>query len=126
MQGQPAPDKGSVLVLVVESAPYIRALQQSLLGERHTVHFVADGELALEPARRLLPRLLIADILVPQGISAPGHPGPARRSTASAEQISTGVAGLDRMFSAHDSWIRQMTIGTAGIEVDGAPPKAGG
>jgi len=28
--------------------------------------------------------------------------------------------------SAHDNWIRQMTIGTDGIEVDGAPPKAGG
>jgi len=66
MQDQPAPDKGSVLVLVVESDPYIRALQQALLGERYTVHFVADGELALEAARRLRPRLLIADILVPK------------------------------------------------------------
>lgn len=66
MQGQPTADKGSVLVLVVEPDPYIRALQQSLLGERYTVHFVADGELAVEAARRLLPRLLIADILVPK------------------------------------------------------------
>lgn len=66
MQDQADPDPGSVLVLVVESDPYIRALQQSLLGERYLLHFVADGEVAIEAARRLLPRLLIADILVPK------------------------------------------------------------
>ncbi|XYI02219.1 response regulator [Sorangium sp. So ce1128] len=66
MQGQADVVKGSVLVLVVESDPYIRALQQALLGERYSVHFVADGEAALEAARRLHPRLLIADILVPK------------------------------------------------------------
>lgn len=66
MQDQANTDKGSVLVLVVESDPYIRALQQHLLGERYSVHFVADGEVALEAARQLRPRLLIADILVPK------------------------------------------------------------
>lgn len=59
-------DKSSVLILVVESDPYIRGLQQSLLGQRYSVHFAADGEAALEAARRLLPRMLIADILVPK------------------------------------------------------------
>jgi CheY-like chemotaxis protein len=60
------PDRGSVLVLVVEPDPYIRALQETLLGERYAVHFVPDGEAALEAARRMNPRLLIADILVPK------------------------------------------------------------
>ncbi|HEX5754223.1 MAG TPA: response regulator [Archangium sp.] len=59
-------DKGSVLILVMESDPYIRALQQALLGERYTVHFVQDGAAALEAARRLHPKMLIADILVPK------------------------------------------------------------
>lgn len=61
-------DKGKdrVLILVVESDPYIRALQQVLLGERYAVHFVTDGEVALAASRRLSPRLLIADILVPR------------------------------------------------------------
>ncbi len=62
----PIPGRGSVLILVVESDPYIRALQQSLLGQRYSVDFVPDGEIALEIARRLHPRLLIADILVPK------------------------------------------------------------
>lgn len=66
MRDQPDADKGSVLVLVVESDPYVRALQKSLLGERYAVHFVSDGEAAVEAARRLHPRLLIADILVPK------------------------------------------------------------
>lgn len=55
-----------VLVLVVESDPYIRALQRALLGTHYSTQFVADGEAALETARRLHPRLLIADILVPK------------------------------------------------------------
>lgn len=66
MQDQPDVGKGSVLVLVVEPDPYTRALQQSLLGERYVVHFVSDGESAVEAARQLHPSLLIADILVPK------------------------------------------------------------
>lgn len=56
----------SVLVLVVEADPYIRALQNALLGTRYAAEFVEDGEQALERARQLHPRLLIADILVPK------------------------------------------------------------
>lgn len=56
----------SVLILVVEADPYTRALQQALLGDRYSVEFVTDGSVALEAARRLRPRLLIADILVPR------------------------------------------------------------
>jgi two-component system response regulator MprA len=66
MEGQASSGRGSVLILVVESDPYIRALQQALLGSRYEVHFVDDGQAALEAARRLTPRLLIADILVPK------------------------------------------------------------
>lgn len=55
-----------VLVLIVEADPYIRALQQSLLGTHYSAEFAPDGERALELARRLHPRLLIADILVPK------------------------------------------------------------
>lgn len=60
------PKRGDVLVLVVESDPYIRAVQQHLLCDRYCVHFAADGEAALEAARRLRPQLIIADILVPK------------------------------------------------------------
>jgi len=55
-----------VLVLVVESDPYTQALEKALLGTQYSPHFVGDGEQALEAARRLHPRLLIADILVPK------------------------------------------------------------
>lgn len=55
-----------MLVLVVEQDPYIQALEKALLGTEYAVEFVADGEQALEAARRLHPRLLIADILVPK------------------------------------------------------------
>lgn len=55
-----------VVVLVVDPDPYTRALQQHLLGARYAAHFVADGETALDAARRLHPVLLIADILVPK------------------------------------------------------------
>lgn len=66
MRDQADAGQGSVLILVVEPDPYIRALQQALLGDRYSVHFAADGAAALETARRLQPRLLIADILVPK------------------------------------------------------------
>lgn len=66
MKDQTGTGRSSVLILVVEADPYIRALQQTLLGQRYSVHFATDGEAALEAARRLLPRMLIADILVPK------------------------------------------------------------
>lgn len=55
-----------VLILVVELDPYIRALQQSLLGDHYELLFVGDGEAALDAARRHRPKILIADILVPK------------------------------------------------------------
>ncbi len=62
----PGDAESHVLILVVESDPYIRALQKSLLGTQFSAEFVSDGERALELARRLHPALLIADILVPK------------------------------------------------------------
>ncbi|MDX2088277.1 MAG: response regulator [Kofleriaceae bacterium] len=56
----------SVVVLVVEADPYTQALERALLGTQYATEFVADGEEALSVARRLRPRLLIADILVPK------------------------------------------------------------
>lgn len=61
-----ANQEGAVLILVAEPDPYIRALQGALLGSRYAAHFVKDGQEALEAARQLHPRLLIADILVPK------------------------------------------------------------
>lgn len=55
-----------MVVLVVEPDPYIQALQKALLGTEYSVHFVGDGEQAVEAVYRLHPRLLIADILVPK------------------------------------------------------------
>jgi CheY-like chemotaxis protein len=62
----PSAEQRSVLILVVEADPYTRALQQTLLGGKYRVEFVTDGQVALDAARRLRPRLLIADILVPK------------------------------------------------------------
>lgn len=56
----------SVLIVVVEPDPYIRALQKDLLGSRFAAEFADDGAQALERARQQHPRLLIADILVPK------------------------------------------------------------
>lgn len=63
--GQANPE-GRVVVLVVESDPYIQALQKALLDTEYSVHFVEDGEQAVEAVYRLHPRLLITDILVPK------------------------------------------------------------
>ena len=65
MPAEPDP-KERVLVLVVEPDPYTRALEGSLLDTQYAAQFVWDGEQALEAVRRLHPRLLIADILVPK------------------------------------------------------------
>ena len=57
---------GGVLLLVVERDPHVRALERFFLEEAgHVVEFAADGTVALERARELLPHLLISEILVP-------------------------------------------------------------
>jgi CheY-like chemotaxis protein len=56
-----------VLILVVERDPYIKALEARLFEAwGYQPAFAPDGVSALEMARQLLPRLLIAEILVPK------------------------------------------------------------
>jgi sigma-B regulation protein RsbU (phosphoserine phosphatase) len=60
-------DGRRVLILVVERDPYIQALEARLLESwGYEAAFAPDGVVALEMARKLLPRLLIAEILVPK------------------------------------------------------------
>ncbi len=60
-------DERRVLILVVERDPYIQAIEARLLEAwGYQPVFVPDGVTALEKARELLPRLLIAEILVPR------------------------------------------------------------
>jgi CheY-like chemotaxis protein len=60
-------DGRRVLILVVERDPYIQALEARLLESwGYQAAFAPDGMTALEMARQFLPRLLIAEILVPK------------------------------------------------------------
>jgi sigma-B regulation protein RsbU (phosphoserine phosphatase) len=56
-----------VLILVVERDPYIQALEARLLESwGYESAFAPDGVAALDMAHKLLPRLLISEILVPK------------------------------------------------------------
>jgi DNA-binding response OmpR family regulator len=56
-----------MLILVVERDPHIRELEAHFLNEAgFAVEFATDGIAALEQARRLLPDIVIAEILVPK------------------------------------------------------------
>ena len=58
---------GSLLVLVVERDPHIRELEAHFLKEAgYSIQFAADGHQALELARKLLPDVIITEILVPK------------------------------------------------------------
>lgn len=60
-------DDSRVLILVVERDPYIKALEARLLEAwGYQPAFAPDGVTALEMGRKLLPKLLIAEILVPK------------------------------------------------------------
>ncbi len=60
-------DGHCVLILVVERDPYIQALEAKLLEAwGYQAAFAPDGVAAVEMAHELLPRLLIAEILVPK------------------------------------------------------------
>jgi len=55
------------LILVVERDPHIRELEAHFLDEAgYEVEFAKDGHAALEQARRLLPEIVITEILVPK------------------------------------------------------------
>lgn len=56
----------SALILVVERDPHVRDLEQYFLEEAgYSVEFADDGNAALEMARRVVPHILITEILVP-------------------------------------------------------------
>lgn len=59
--------RGKLLVLVVERDPHVRALEAHFLHEAgYAVEFAADGRVALEQARKLVPVVMITEILVPK------------------------------------------------------------
>ena len=56
---------GRALILVVEQDPHTRRLERFFLEQAgFTVEFADDGRKGLEAARRLLPDILVAEILV--------------------------------------------------------------
>jgi two-component system response regulator MprA len=58
---------GGALILVVERDPHVRELEAFFLKEAgFAVEFADDGATALERARKLRPRLVITEILVPR------------------------------------------------------------
>ena len=58
---------GRMLILVVDRDPHIRELEAHFLNEAgFAVEFAADGRAALEQARRLVPDIIITEILVPK------------------------------------------------------------
>jgi DNA-binding response OmpR family regulator len=59
--------EGGALILVVERDPHVRELEAFFLKEAgFAVEFADDGATALERARKLRPRLVITEILVPR------------------------------------------------------------
>jgi len=58
--------KGKAIILVVDRDPHIRELESHFLNQAgYAVAFAQDGESALEQARRILPDIVITEILVP-------------------------------------------------------------
>lgn len=57
-----------ILILAVERDPHIRKFEQYFLEEAgYRVEFADNGEQALEQARRLLPDILLSEIMLPRG-----------------------------------------------------------
>lgn len=58
--------KGKAIILVVDRDPHVRELEAHFLHQAgYSVAFAQDGESALEQARRIVPYILITEILVP-------------------------------------------------------------
>jgi two-component system response regulator MprA len=58
--------RANALILVVERDPHVRELEAFFLQEAgFAVEFAGDGESALALARRIMPNILITEILVP-------------------------------------------------------------
>lgn len=57
---------GKALILVVDRDPHVRELESHFLNQAgYSVGFAQDGDGALEQAQRLLPDIIITEILVP-------------------------------------------------------------
>jgi CheY-like chemotaxis protein len=58
--------KGQAIILVVERDPHVRELEAHFLSQAgYSVGFANDGIGALEQARKILPEIIITEILVP-------------------------------------------------------------
>jgi two-component system response regulator MprA len=68
MAGQPGlGEKGKAIILVVERDPHVRELESHFLDQAgYTVAFEQDGNVALAQARRIVPDIIITEILVPK------------------------------------------------------------
>jgi two-component system response regulator MprA len=64
-----APDSstnGKAIILVVDRDPHVRELESHFLNQAgYAVEFAQNGESALEQARRIVPDIIITEILVP-------------------------------------------------------------
>ena len=58
--------KGKAIILVVDRDPHVRELESHFLHEAgYSVGFEQDGDGALEHARKIVPDIIITEILVP-------------------------------------------------------------
>jgi CheY-like chemotaxis protein len=67
--GPPVDGRGArkLLILVVERDPHVRELEAHFLNRAgFAVEFAVDGQAALEQAQRLVPDIVITEILVPK------------------------------------------------------------
>ncbi len=61
------PEKGKAIILVVERDPHVRELESHFLDQAgYTVAFEQDGNIALAQARKIVPDIIITEILVPK------------------------------------------------------------
>ena len=66
MDAPNARKNGKAIILVVERDPHVRELESHFLHEAgYAVEFEQNGESALEQARRIVPDIIITEILVP-------------------------------------------------------------
>lgn len=66
-RGVSGPHEGQALILVVERDPHVRNLERYFLEKAgYGVEFADNGRVALERALVLRPRILIAEILIPE------------------------------------------------------------
>jgi CheY-like chemotaxis protein len=58
--------RGRAIILVVDRDPHVRELEEHFLQQAgYSIEFEQDGEGALEQARKILPDIIITEILVP-------------------------------------------------------------